>query len=125
MYTTTTSPEGNFQRIRDELKIPRAFPDEAIEEAEAAARRNLNSPGIAARYVDLQAVPFITIDPPGSRDLDQAFFAERRGKGYLVRYAIADIGFFVARGGAIEQEAWHRGQTLYSPDIKTPSIRQR
>ncbi|MDQ3011000.1 MAG: RNB domain-containing ribonuclease, partial [Acidobacteriota bacterium] len=119
MNTATTSPEDDFQHIRDEFKIPLAFPDKVIEEAENATRRNMNSPEIAARYADLLAVPFITIDPPGSRDLDQAFFAERKADGYLVRYAIADVGFFVARCSAIEQEAWQRGQTLYSPDTRT------
>lgn len=123
MTTMNTSPEEDFQRIRDELKIPRSYPDAAVEEAEAAARWNADAPDrstITERYVDMLAVPFITIDPPGSRDLDQAFFAEKSADGYLVRYAIADVGFFVARGGAIEQEAWQRGQTLYSPDLKTP-----
>ena len=37
-----------------------------------------------------------------------------------MRYAIADVGFFVAPGSQIEDEAWRRGQTLYSPDLKTP-----
>ncbi len=119
MNTAITSPEEDFQRIREGLKIPRAFPDAVIEEAEASAHMNLNAPDIATRYADMLAVPFITIDPPGSRDLDQAFFAERKADGYLVRYAIADVGFFVAHGSAIEQEAWQRGQTLYSPDIRT------
>lgn len=110
--------EDDFQRIRDELKIPRVFPEAVLREAEAVAVRNplANS---AAGFDDLLMIPFITIDPPGSRDLDQAFFAARSESGYLVRYAIADVGFFVQRGGAIEKEAWNRGLTLYSPDIKT------
>jgi len=120
MIPTPNSLEEDFQRIRDELKIPRAFPDAALSEAAAAARHDLNTPGAASRYADLSAVPFVTIDPPGSRDLDQAFFAGRIEDGYRVRYAIADVGFFVAHGGAVEAEAWRRGLTLYSPDIKTP-----
>ncbi|MEP7338222.1 MAG: RNB domain-containing ribonuclease [Acidobacteriota bacterium] len=120
MIPTPNSLEEDFQKIRDELKIPRAFPDAVLREAEIAASLDPRAPEAAARYADLLAVPFVTIDPPGSRDLDQAFFAERKGDGYLVRYAIADVGFFVALGGAIEHEAWRRGQTLYSPDIKTP-----
>ena len=62
----------------------------------------------------------MTIDPPGSLDLDQAYFGERRGDGYRVRYAIADVGHFVARGGPIEAEAWRRGQTAYAPDKRSP-----
>ncbi len=120
MISTPNSLENDFQQIRDELKIPRTFPDATLTESEDAAHRDLKSPEVAARYADLSAIPFVTIDPPGSRDLDQAYFAEKKDDGYLVRYAIADVGFFVARGGAIESEAWRRGETLYSPDIKTP-----
>ena len=34
----------------------------------------------------------MTIDPPGSKDLDQAVGVARRGDGFRVHYAIADLG---------------------------------
>ena len=34
---------------------------------------------------DLTDLPFVTLDPPGSTDLDQAMHLERRGNGYRVR----------------------------------------
>ncbi len=115
---TTDNPlNAEFQCIRDEMHVPRGFPPEVLIEAEAASRRSVRD---ATHYADLLDIPFVTIDPPGSRDLDQAFFAARQGDGFLVRYAIDDIGFFVERGGAIEQEAWQRGLTFYSPDVRTP-----
>ncbi len=58
----------------------------------------------------------MTIDPAGSRDLDQAFHAERQGTGFRVHYAIADVAAFVAPGGALDREAFARGETLYLPD---------
>lgn len=120
MTDTSNPPNNDFQQIRDELKIPRSFPSSVMAEAELAARRDPFAPELSARRQDLLSVPFVTIDPPGSRDLDQAFFMEQAQNGYVVRYAIADVGFFVKRGGEIEQEAWRRGQTLYSPDLRTP-----
>ena len=63
---------------------------------------------------------FVTVDPPGSRDLDQAMHLSRRNSGYRVRYAIADVASFVRPGGAIDQEAIRRVETLYSPDTRTP-----
>jgi exoribonuclease R len=60
------------------------------------------------------------VDPPGSRDLDQAFHVERAGDGLRLRYAIADVACFVDRGGAIEAEAMRRGVTYYSPDVRAP-----
>jgi exoribonuclease R len=53
-------------------------------------------------------------------DLDQAMLLERRGEGYLVRYAIADVSAFVTSGDAVDREAWSRGQTIYCPDERVP-----
>ena len=49
-------------------------------------------------------------------DLDQALHLERNGKGFRVRYAIADVAAFVEPGGPMDREAHERGQTLYAPD---------
>ena len=65
-------------------------------------------------------VPFFTIDPASSMDLDQAMHLERDGDGYRVRYAIADVPAFVAPGGALDTEARRRGQTVYCPDVRVP-----
>ncbi len=65
-------------------------------------------------------LPFFTIDPAGSTDLDQAMLLERDGAGFRVRYAIADVPAFVAPGGPVDLEARRRGQTLYAPDRRTP-----
>lgn len=100
---------------REELGVPGEFPAEVLAEAErSAARVARPGPGRA----DCRALPLVTIDPPGSRDLDQAVAVEEAGEGLRVRYAIADVGFFVERGGAVEVEAWRRGVTHYAPDGK-------
>jgi exoribonuclease R len=107
-----------FQRIRDDLGVPTEFPAEVQAEAGRLAARDPLE--YAAAHGALEEIPFITIDPPGSRDLDQAFYAEKLGDGYQVRYAIDDVGFFVPVGSAVEAEAWRRGLTHYSPDVRTP-----
>jgi exoribonuclease R len=112
----------DFARIRAEFKLPERFPDEVLDEAERAASK----PWERAGRVDLRDREFVTIDPPGSMDLDQAMLLERAGDGYVVNYAIADVGAIVPPGGAIEAEAWVRGQTVYLPDMRVslypPSI---
>ena len=50
--------------------------------------------------VDATDVELVTIDPPGSKDLDQAVGVTRRGDGFRVHYAIADLGAVVVPGGA-------------------------
>jgi exoribonuclease R len=93
-------------------------------EAEELAARGPQPPLGAedGSRIDARDVPFVSIDPPGSRDLDQAFHAERRGTGYRVRYAIADVAAFVPPGGAVDAEAHARGVTLYLPDGRAPLL---
>jgi exoribonuclease R len=106
----------DFVRIRREFKLPESFPDDVLARAEEAATGAWTREG----RDDLRDLRFVTIDPPGSMDLDQAMLLESRGDGYLVRYAIADVSAFVAAGDAVDKEAWNRGQTIYCPDERVP-----
>ncbi|MEJ1088812.1 RNB domain-containing ribonuclease [Microbacterium sp. Mu-80] len=98
--------------LRAEIDAPTQFSPEAIAEAERASA--------PPPELDLRDVPFATLDPIGSKDLDQAFHLERRGSGFQVRYAIADVPSFVTPGGAVDAEARLRGQTLYLADGSIP-----
>jgi exoribonuclease R len=106
--------------IRAEQRVPAGFPAEVEALASQAAARGLPAALADPSRRDERDIPLITIDPPGSRDLDQAYFAERIPGGYRVRYAIADVGAFVRPGGALDEEAWRRGLTLYLPDGRSP-----
>ena len=107
---------AGFARIRAELELPTEFPADVLTEAAEAART------VAAPAYDLTDLPFLTIDPPGSTDLDQAMHIERQAAGYRVRYAIADVGSFVRPGGALDAEVHRRGLTYYSPDVRIPLL---
>ena len=107
---------ADFARIREQFSVSAEFPEEVVAAAHAAAARPLP----AADRADLRSTPFFTVDPPGSMDLDQAMHLERFGDGHRVRYAIADVGVFVDRGGPVEAEAWRRGVTVYTPDVRCP-----
>ena len=96
--------------LRRQLDVSLDFPPDVLADAEASAR----SPRVPE--ADETAIPFVTVDPPGSLDLDQALYVERRGSGYRVRYAIADVGAFVAPGSPTDVEAHRRGETLSAPD---------
>ena len=111
---------AGFQRVRDELNIPSSFAPEVLAEAVAVDQRGpVTPPGVPADEPrDMRDIEFIAIDPPGSRDIDQAFSASRTKHGYLVHYAIADLAAFVTPGGAIDTEAHRRGMTMYSPDFR-------
>jgi exoribonuclease R len=98
--------------IRTQFQLPALFPPEAEAEARAAVGKPL------INHVDRTEAPFVTLDPASSTDLDQAFAIETSGNDLVLRYAIADIGWFVASGGPIDTEAWKRGETIYLPDGK-------
>jgi len=105
--------------LRRELQVAGDFPPEALAEARAAATA-AGVTAIGSGRADRTDLPLFTIDPEGSRDLDQAVLVERRAGGYRVFYAIADVGAFVRPGGALDAEAQRRGVTLYAPDRNVP-----
>jgi len=109
-----TTAALSFDVIRTELEVPQAFSADVLADAQDSLSR-----GPQGEREPL-ALPFVTIDPPQSMDLDQALHIERTADGYLVHYAIADVAAFVRPGAAMDNEAWVRGVTLYSPDTRTP-----
>lgn len=116
----------DWAALRRELDAPGPFPDAVLAEAEQSAA----APRLPT--LDLTDVPFLTVDPDGSRDLDQALSLERREGplqrrggppdrcGYRLRYAIADVAAFVQPGGLVDAECLRRGSTLYLPDLRVP-----
>ena len=107
----TTLAQG-IAAIQREMKLPGAFPPEV----EATAAQAAAQPRLPA--LDRTDIPLVTIDPPGSMDLDQAMHLERQGGGYRVYYAIADVAAFVSAGDAVDAEAHRRGETLYGADSR-------
>ncbi|MES0128091.1 RNB domain-containing ribonuclease [Mesorhizobium sp. M0029] len=99
-------------KIRTEFHVPEGFPPDVVVMAQTAARC------VPDQHADRTAMPFVTLDPAASTDLDQAFSIEASGSDLLLHYAIADVAWFVADGDAVDREAWARGETLYLPDGK-------
>ncbi|HYD13514.1 MAG TPA: RNB domain-containing ribonuclease [Allosphingosinicella sp.] len=103
---------GGLAAIRDQYQVPGGFPPAVEAAAAAAAQRPLDE------HADRTALPFVTLDPASATDLDQAFTIEPAGNDLLLRYAIADVAWFVRDSDAVDAEAWRRGATLYLPDGK-------
>ena len=142
-----TAPPAEVARTLDALRahyeVPTAFPPEALAEAEAAAGAwAQDGPArlLADGARDARDLELVTIDPPGSMDLDQAVLLERLvaqphqagtaagnvggtpepAATYRVHYAIASLATFVTPGGALDAELRRRGETIYAPDAATP-----
>ncbi|MFN2519266.1 MAG: RNB domain-containing ribonuclease [Jatrophihabitantaceae bacterium] len=107
----------DFAALRDELEVPGDFSAEALADAaDTAAAGGWVRPAAE----DASDIPFVTVDPTGSRDLDQAVHIARVCDGYLVSYAIADVASFVRPNSALDAETQRRGETLYFPDLRVP-----
>ena len=148
--STYTAPPAEVARTLDALRahyeVPTDFPPEALAEAEAAASAwAQDGPArlLADGARDGRDLDLVTIDPPGSMDLDQAVLLERLpthadhadqagaaagevgnapepAATYRVHYAIASLATFVTPGGALDAELRRRGETIYTPDAATP-----
>jgi exoribonuclease R len=109
---------ASLAALHAELELPEDFPPEVLAEAQAAARDVSVAPG--GDLADLRDIEFLTIDPAGARDLDQALHLERTPTGGILHYAIADVPAYVRPGGAVDAEARSRGETLYAVDGHVP-----
>ena len=102
---------AGLDRIRTDNGVREAFPAEVL----AAARVAVAKP-IGSQHVDRTDRRFVTLDPGSSIDLDQAFAIELAGDDVILHYAIADVGWFVQPGDALDVEAFERVVTIYLPD---------
>ena len=114
LHTDGDTLRHGIAAIQHELGVVPEFP----EEVERAARQAAGQPRLPD--LDRTDIPFVTIDPESSMDLDQALHIERDGSGYVVHYAIADVAAFVEPGDPVDLEANRRGETLYAADSKIP-----
>ncbi|WP_223114466.1 RNB domain-containing ribonuclease [Lolliginicoccus suaedae] len=117
MHLASVDSEGlrdATDAVLGELDAPDHYPPDAEAEAAAAIDR------YSSDRRDATEIPLLTIDPPGSRDLDQALHIQQLRSGYRVHYAIADVAAFIEPGGALDKESQRRGETWYGPDMRIP-----
>ncbi|HYJ30969.1 MAG TPA: RNB domain-containing ribonuclease [Allosphingosinicella sp.] len=101
--------------------IPDEFPERVLQEAEQVARLALGE------REDLTHIPIVAIDPADARDHDDAVWASAdddpaNAGGWKAMVAIADVGFYVRPGSALDKEARKRGNSVYFPDRVVPML---
>ena len=78
---------------------------------------------------DVTGLPLMTIDSETARDFDDAVFCERQGSGskagYRLVVAIADVSHYVQSGGALDQDAFDRGNSVYFPRRVIPMLPEK
>lgn len=113
-------PNTEVAKILLREQIVEEHPLAAMQEAEAMAAKLQRLDDSKRR--DLRKVPLPTIDPKDARDHDDAVWVEKRGDGYRVYVAIADVAEYVTEGSALDAEARARGCTIYLPDRAIPML---
>ena len=72
---------------------------------------------------DIRELPLVTIDGADARDFDDAVYAEpRRGGGFRLLVAIADVSHYVRIGSALDKEAFERSTSTYFPGFVVPML---
>jgi ribonuclease R len=103
--------------------IPNEWPEAALHQL---AEIPDHVPGSAKTdRVDLRDLPLVTIDGADAKDFDDAVWCERRGEGWRLIVAIADVSHYVAPDSAIDREARIRGTSVYFPDRVVPMLPEK
>jgi ribonuclease R len=72
---------------------------------------------------DFRTTTTFTIDPADAKDFDDAIsFKKLPGGDFEIGVHIADVSHFVVRGTALDEEAKHRGTSIYLVDRTIPML---
>jgi ribonuclease R len=100
------------------------FPRAALDQASKASRSFEAEASKANQREDLTKTFTITIDPPDAKDFDDAITIsyDEASDQWTLGVHIADVAHFVHRGGALDQEALQRGNSVYLPRMVIPML---
>lgn len=115
-----TDPAVEIRIATIRFNLPSEFSPAALAEA-AQVPQSVEESDLTGRE-DLRHLDFVTIDGETARDFDDAVAIARRGDGYRLWVAIADVAHYVPVGSAIDSEALERGTSVYFPGSCLPML---
>nr|XP_025045147.1 helicase with zinc finger domain 2 [Pelodiscus sinensis] len=105
--------EEGLKILNLEYGLTKEYPSEVTKEL---AKLTSSKPKLPKESVrDCRGYLTFTVDPPGSRDLDDAISLRDEGSCYEIGIHIADVAGFVPKDSALDVEARKRGITYYAP----------
>lgn len=118
----TGDPGVDVKSIIWQHHIPADMSPESLEEARQAIQA-FDPDAERTNRLDLTSGTIITIDPVDARDFDDAISLERQPDGtWELGVHIADVSFFVREGGKLDEQARHRGNSVYFPRYVIPML---
>jgi ribonuclease R len=107
-----------------EHDLPHQFTPELL--AEVAPLSDEVEESAKKDRVDLRQLPLVTIDGEDARDFDDAVYCQpKKGGGWRLWVAIADVSYYVQDGTALDTEAISRGNSVYFPSQVIPMLPEK
>ena len=104
--------------------LPEHFTDEVLAAADSVSETVQLADLVGRR--DLRDQVIVTIDGEDAKDLDDAVHVVRLPNGnYKLGVHIADVGYYVKEGSALDREAFARGCSVYLVDRVIPMLPHR
>ncbi|XP_076462248.1 3'-5' exoribonuclease HELZ2-like isoform X2 [Babylonia areolata] len=101
---------GGLEVLSMQQRVPKCYPRAAVEDV----KKIVQGPSLSKRgREDLTAERLFTIDPPGSKDLDDAISIRTEGPHVVIGVHIADVAAVVKKGSGLDLEARRRAVTFY------------
>ncbi len=121
---------GNYADPGMEIEIALRKHDLPFEFAKAVLEEAGKLPDVVQKgdwkgREDLTKLPLVTIDGETEKDFDDAVYCERAGKGFRLIVAIADVSHYVRAGGALDRDAYERGNSVYFPRRVIPMLPEK
>jgi len=100
--------------------LPDTWPDAVKKQADALDEGTVEAQ--CGDREDRTGQPYVTIDSPGTQDMDDALLAEPNATGWKLSIAIADPTAVIEPGSAAEAEAFNRATAIYFPGEPLPML---
>jgi len=113
--------EANILSILAEKQFQGSFPPEVEKFAENIPFQ-ITQQEITRRR-DMRDEVVLTIDPADAKDFDDGLSIQKLDNGnYYLGVHIADVTHYMPRGSALDDEAYHRGTSVYLVDRVIPML---
>ena len=111
IFGLVDDPISENVAIAQKYGFSNKFPQNVVEEARRIPQYVTEKD--REGRVNLEHIPFVTIDPVGCKDKDDAIYDEPIKNGFRTYIAIADVSSGVKVGSELDKEAFKRGNSAY------------
>lgn len=113
--------DAEMHAILAEFGLPHRFQKTVLREADQLPKK-ITAKDISQRR-DFRKITTFTIDPHDAKDFDDALSYEVLDNGNVeIGVHIADVSHYLKKGGALDQEAFNRGTSVYLVDRVVPML---